>query len=72
MSNVVLHPSHYSRLNAAIDNVVSGIRRADLEKWLAHLGETEWNNVIVDAVKAGLIQPMSGVASVLKSLRRVA
>jgi hypothetical protein len=72
MSNVVLHPSYYPRLNAAIDNVVSGIRRADLEKWLAPLGETEWNNVIVEAVKTELVQPSTGVATVLKLLRRAA
>jgi hypothetical protein len=52
--------------------VVSGIRRADLEGWLAKLGETEWNNLIVEAVKTELIQPRSGVATVLKLLRRAA
>jgi hypothetical protein len=72
MGNVILHPKYYPRLNAAIDNVISGIRRADLEKWLARLGETEWNNVIGEAVKTELMQPRSGVATVLKMLRRAA
>jgi hypothetical protein len=72
MGNVVLHPQYYSRLDSAIDSVVSGIRRADLKKWLAKLGETEWNDLIVEAVKTELIQPGSGMATVLKLLRRAA
>jgi hypothetical protein len=72
MGNVVLHPEYYRRLNAAIDSVVSGIRRTALEKWLAKLGETEWNNLIVEAVKTELIQPRSGVTTILKILRRAA
>ena len=72
MGKVVLHPKYYLRLSAAIDSVVEGIKRADLEKWLAKLGEDEWNHVIVEAVKTELAQPSTGVPTVLKMLRRVA
>ena len=72
MSKVVLHPKYYPRLNTAIESVVSGIRRANLEEWLARLGETEWNNVIVEAVKTELMQPSMGVATVMKLLKRAA
>jgi hypothetical protein len=72
MHNRILHPSYHSRVNSAVDHVVESIRRAKLEERLARLGESEWNELIVEAVRTELAQPWSGVATVLKMLRRVA
>jgi hypothetical protein len=70
MSKVYLHPRHCSRFQSAVDNVVLGIRDADLEDELGRLGQNEWNQTIVDAVVAELRTPNTGLRAVVSRLRR--
>jgi len=39
MSNIYLHPRHCRRFYSAVDNVVQGIRGANLESELGRLGD---------------------------------
>ena len=70
MSKVYLHPRHCGRFQAAVDNVVLGIRDANLVSELGKLGEAEWNQVIVDAVVTELRAPSTGLRAVVNRLRR--
>ena len=72
MSNVILHPSYHSRVNSAIDSVVTSIRRTNLKSRLACLADGDFIDVIQDAVRGELIQPSSGFGIVLKRLRAAA
>ena len=67
MSNICLHPRHCRRFYSAVDNVVQGIRGANLESELSRLGENEWNQTIVDAVVTELRAPSTGLTAVVKS-----
>ena len=72
MSNIYLHPRHCRRFYSAVDNVVQGIRGANLESELSRLGENEWKQTIVDAVVTELRAPSTGLTAVVKRLRRPA
>ena len=72
MSNVFWHPRCHPRVDAAIDTVISGIRLSNLEEPLAGLGDTAWNELIVEAVSVELRQPASGLRIMLQRLRKVA
>ena len=68
MSNVYLHPRYCGRFYSAVDNVVHGIRDANLEGELGQLGESEWDQIIVDAVVTELRAPRTGLRAVVKRL----
>ena len=68
MNNVYLHPRHCPRFCSAVDRVVLGIRDASLESELCKLGESEWNQIIVEAVVTELRAPNTGLRTVVKRL----
>jgi hypothetical protein len=70
MSNVICHPASSIRVDLAIDSIFSSIRHAQLEQRIARLSESDWSDLIADAVVSELRAPSSGFDVVLRMLRR--
>lgn len=72
MSNVVVYPSSEAIIYGAIDNVYSSIRRANIDDRIAKLGDSEWGDLMMEAVVRELREPFSGLGAILTILRRAA